>query len=210
MTGTTDTRFTSVAADSLAGSVKTRVRLLVIAGMVVVALVFGCTFYFALVSNQSALAAQVPELGPVAAKLKSLLVMNTVVFIVIIIASFFALSSIITARMFRPLDLLHRNLLSLADGKLPRSFEASERGAFSPLDDAFQAAISGIYDRERKEIEELTLSAETLGRTAATQEAARVLRDLAARKSARLGVAEPRGTEKEKEAKEDQIFIQPL
>jgi methyl-accepting chemotaxis protein len=210
MTGNTDTRITSEAADSMAGGVKTRVRLLVLAGMVIVALVFGCTFYFALVSNQSALAAQVPGLEAVAAKLKSLLIMNTVVFIAIIIASFFALASIVTSRMFRPLALLHRNLLSLADGKLPRSFEASERGAFSPLDDAFQTALSSIYDRERKEIEELTACAETLARTAATQEPARVLRELAARKSARLGAAEPRGTAKEQEAKEDQIFIQPL
>ena len=210
MTGTIDTRIPSAAADSLAGGVKTRIRLLVLAGMVVVALVFGCTFYFALISNQSALAAQVPELEAVAAKLKSLLVMNTVVFIAIIIASFFALSSIITARMFQPLALLHRNLLSLAGGKLPRSFEASERGAFSPLDDAFQAAVSAIYDRERKEIEELTACAETLGRSAATQEAARMLKELAARKGGRLGAAETRGTAKGKEAEEDQIFIQPL
>jgi len=210
MTGTIDTKIPSAAADSLAGGVKTRVRLLVLAGMIVVALVFGCTFYFALLSNQSALAAQVPELEAVAAKLKSLLVMNTVVFIAIIIASFFVLSSIITSRMFQPLTLLHRNLLSLAGGTLPRSFEASERGAFSPLDDAFRAAVSGIYDRERKEIEELAACAETLGRSAATQETARILRELAARKSARLDAADVRGAAKGKETKEDQIFIQPL
>lgn len=210
MTGTIDTRIPSAAADSIAGGVKTRVRLLVLAGMIVVALVFGFTFYFALISNQSALAAQVPELGAVAAKLTSLLVMNTVVFIAIIIASFFALSWIITARMFQPLAFLHRNLLSLADSKLPRSFETSERGPFSPLDDAFQAAVSALYDRERKEIEELTACAETLGRSAATQEQTRMLKELAARKSARLGAAEARGTAKGKEEKEDQIFIQPF
>ena len=210
MTATIDTRIPTEAADSLAGAVKTRVRLLVLAGMIVVALVFGCTFYFALVSNQSALAAQVPELEAVAAKLKSLLVMNTVVFIAIIIASFFALSSIITARMFQPLMILHRNLLSIADGKLPRSFEASERGAFSPLNAAFQAAVSSIYDRERKDIDELAACAETFERTAATKEPARVLRELAARKSARLGGGEARGTARGNEAKEDQIFIQPV
>jgi len=210
MTETMDTRTLSGAADGIAGGLKNRLRWLILAGMIIVGLVFGCTFYFALVSNQSALAAQVPELEAVAEKLKSLLVMNTVIFAVIIAASFLVLSSIVTSRMFQPLALLHRNLLALAEGKIPRSFDRGERGAFSALDDAFQAAVSGTYDRERAEIAELSACAAALERSGGAPDTARALRDLATRKSSRIGASEPLGGARAKGAKEDPLFIQPL
>jgi hypothetical protein len=210
MTEIIDTRTLSGAADGIAGGLKSRLRWLILAGMIIVGLVFGCTFYFALVSNQSALAAQVPELEAVAEKLKSLLVMNTVIFAVIIAASFLVLSSIVTSRMFQPLALLHRNLLAIAEGKIPRSFDRGEGGAFSALDDAFQAAVSGTYDRERAEIAELSACADALERSGGAPDTARALRDLAARKSSRIGASEALGGARKKGAKEDPLFIQPL
>ena len=210
MTGNADLNATSYVADSLAASVKNRVRCLLLTGMVVVALVFGCSFYFALISNQSALARQIPELETVAAKLKSILIMNTLVFVAIIIASFYALSNLITARMFQPLASLHKNLLMMGEGKLPRSFEALGRGPFSPLDEALRGAVSGICDRERKEMEEISRCAEAIERKAATPETVRELRALSARKGALIGMVEPPKDKKGKETKEDPLFIQPL
>jgi methyl-accepting chemotaxis protein len=210
MTGHTDSRIGSSAADSLARGVKNRVRFLILAGMVIVALVFGLTFYFALLENQTALARQVPELEVVAAKLKSILVMNTLSFIAIIIASFFALSSIIVSRTFQPLAILHRNLLSIAEGRLPRSFEATGDGQFSALDDAFKAAVSTLYDRERKEVELLYRCAETLDRNTAVKETANELKQLAARKSTYIGATENRGGQETRDAETDPLFMQPL
>jgi methyl-accepting chemotaxis protein len=209
MTKRSDTGTASHIADSLAASVKSRVRYLILAGMIVVALVFGASFYFALIANQSALARQVPELEAVAAKLKSLLIMNTLVFIAIIIASFYALSNIIAARMFQPLATLHRSLLTIAEGKLPRSFEAGERGPFSALDDALKTAVSCLCDRERKEIEEISRLAEALEQSPASRKTAHELKEIVARKSACLGASEIRTEAKGKEANEDPLFIQP-
>lgn len=209
MIGTIDPNATSPVANSLAASVKTRIRYLILAGMVIVALVFGCSFYFALISNQSALARQVPELELVAARLKSILIMNTLVFVAIIIASFYVLSTIIASRLFQPLAMLHRYLLTMAEGKLPRSFEASAPGPFSGLDDSLRAAVLSLCDRERKEIDEISRCAEALERNAAAKETARELRELAARKGALIG-AETRVEAKAKETKKDPLFIQPL
>jgi hypothetical protein len=200
----------SGTAELLAGGVKTRVRWLFVAGMVAVALVYGLSFYFALLSNQSALARQVPELESVAAKLKSVLVVNTLIFVAIIIASFVALGSVVTSRLFQPLAGLHRDLLGLAGPKLPRAAENRDRGAFSILGDDLAAALSALRERERREIEELTGCAAALAAEPRSEETARRLRDLAAAKAAFAGPMDmPRGN-KGKEADEDPLFIQPL
>ncbi|MCX5752304.1 MAG: hypothetical protein NTW97_01525, partial [Candidatus Krumholzibacteria bacterium] len=115
MTGTNDRRSDADTAASLARGVRIRVGYLMLAGMLTVALIFGISFYFALLSNQSAVARQFPELEDVAAKLKSILLMNTFAITAIIILSFFLLTSIATARIFQPLALLHRDLLGGED-----------------------------------------------------------------------------------------------
>jgi len=208
MTGITDPRMPSDAADSIARGVKGRIIFLILAGMIAVALVFGFTFYFALVANQSALARQVPELEIVAGRLKSLLIMNTLVFVVIIIASFFILSCIITARMFHSLALLHRDLAAIAGGKLPRGVEGREGGPFSALDDALRTMISTVREREHKEIEELTRCADALSGKVPRPETAQRLRELIAGKVAFIGSPKSAGEAGEK--KEDPLFIQPL
>jgi len=210
MNGATDHLRLMDGADALARGVKSRIRGLFLAGMITVALVFGLTFYFALIANQSALARQIPELEAVAAKLKSLLVMNTFVFVAIIIVSFLALSSVITARLFQPLALLHRDLASIAAGKLPRTIDGREDGPFSELDNALGAAVSSLRDRERKEIAELTRCCEALSRSAPNQETARRLKDLAAAKTAFAGSCDVHGEARDTDMKEDPLFIQPL
>jgi hypothetical protein len=210
MTDATNFRIPSYAGDDLARGVKGRIRWLFLAGMVAVALVFGLTFYFALISNQSALARQVPELEAVAEKLKSVLVVNTLIFVAIIVASFVALGTVITSRLFEPLALLHRDLAGMAEAKFLRVSEERERGPFSVLDEALRAAVSALRDRERKEIEELLRLADTLSRNPQSQETARTLRDLAAGKAAFIGSVETRREAREKEAGKDPLFIQPL
>jgi len=210
MIRTTDPPVPSDAAASLARGVKGRIGFLILAGMTAVALIFGFTFYFALVANESALARQVPELEAVAAKLKNLLVMNTVVFVAIIIASFFALSWIITARMFQSLALLHRDLAAIAAGRLPRSVEGRERGPFCALNDALRTMISALRERERKEIEELACCADALSVSAQSPEAVRKLRVLVATKTAFIGCAEDTEKTERREQQEDPLFIQPL
>jgi len=210
MTGATDHLRLLDGADGLARGVTSRIRCLLLAGMLTVALVFGLTFYYALVANQSALAQQIPELEAVAAKLKSLLVMNTLVFVAIIIVSFLALSSIITARLFQPLARLHRDLATIAGGKLPRTVDGGEHGPFSELDDALGTAVSSLRARERKEIEELTRCCEALSRSASNQETARKLKDLAAAKTAYAGPGDVHGEAKDTDMEKDPLFIQPL
>ena len=109
--------------DSMTGSLRWRIKLLVLASTIVVALAFGISFYYALVSNEAAIAKQIPELEVVVKKLKSLLIVNTVGFAAVIIASFFALSAIVTSRMFRPLGFIQKDLMTIADGGLPRKSE---------------------------------------------------------------------------------------
>jgi hypothetical protein len=196
--------------DPFVGEVRKRIRYLLCAGMLAVALVFGLTFYFALIANQSALARQVPELEAIAAKMKGLLMVNTLVFVAIIVLSFLALSSIVTARFFQSLALVHRDLKTIAAGKLPKPTDRSERGPFAELDVALAAIVSSLRDRERKEIEELTRCCEALSRSASAQGTVRKLMDLVAAKRAFTGCGEAPSEKKDADAKTDPLFIQPL
>ena len=210
MTGMNDHRTSADAGDSLARGVRSRIGFLILAGMLTVALIFGISFYFALLSNQSAVARQFPELEEVAAKLKSILVVNTIAITAIIIVSFLFLASIVTSRIFQPLALLHRDLLAMADGKLPRRGERRERGAFSALETAWSAALACIHERELGEIKELADCAASLSRSGSSDEIARKLYEISERKKAFVGASELHSESIEKETKEDPLFIQPI
>lgn len=203
-----DRRTVAKSADAIARGVKIRVRILMLAGMLAVALVFGVSFYFALLSNQSALARQVPELEEVAAKLKSLLVLNTAVFAVIIIASFILLASVVTSRVFQPLAALHRDFVAIADGKLPRRGDSSGSHAFADLEAAWNAALARIHEYECAEIKDLADCSGALSRGAAPGETAKKLQEILGRKRAFIGAAAS-GAPDEKEALKDPLFIQP-
>ncbi|MFA4948393.1 MAG: hypothetical protein WC674_07800 [Candidatus Krumholzibacteriia bacterium] len=210
MIGKNDRRTGADEAHFLARGVRSRIGYLMLAGMLAIALIFGISFYFALLSNQSAVARQFPELEDVAAKLKSILLVNTFATTAIIIVSFFLLASIVTTRIFQPLGLLHHELLATAGGKLPRRSENRERGAFSALETAWSAALACIHDKELREIKELTDCATSLSRSGSSGEVAAKLRELSERKKSFVGAAELHPESTEKETKKDPLFIQPI
>jgi|WetSurMetagenome_2_1015567.scaffolds.fasta_scaffold113883_2 hypothetical protein len=210
MTGMNDHRTYSASADSLARGVKGRMRLLLLAGMLTVALIFGVSFYFALLSNQSALARQIPELEEVASKLKSVLLVNTFAITAIIIVSFFLLATIVSARVFQPLALLHRDLLSLADGKLPKRAESREAGAFSSLETAWNDSLAFVREKEIGEIKELADCAAAIARNASKEEISKRLQGLADRKKSFVGIVDTHQELLPKEPQKDPLFIQPI
>jgi methyl-accepting chemotaxis protein len=210
MISTYDQRGVTDGSEAISREIRNRVRVLVLASMLTVALAFGLTFYFALIASESAVARQVPELEGVAAQLKSLLIMNTLVFVAIIIASFFVLSSLITARMFHPLALLHKDLLAMADGALARSQKMDDRGPFAALDEDLSAAVSSLREREKKEIEELSRIAEAVSGVGGPPYVVQKLEEMAARKRASIGETAPQSNTLKHEKTEDPLFIQPL
>jgi hypothetical protein len=210
MTGMNDRRTGADAADSLARGIKNRIRYLILAGTLTVAFIFGISFYFALLSNQSAVARQFPELEEVAAKLKGILMVNTIAITLIIIASFLLLASIVTSRIFQPLGLLHRDLLAMAGGKLPRHDESRESGAFSALESAWSAALHSIHEKEIKEIKEIADCAASLSGGGRATEVAKKLLELSERKRAFVGAADPHPESAAGETKKDPLFIQPI
>jgi HAMP domain-containing protein len=197
------------AADSFARGVRTRIGALILASAVAVAIVFGCTFYFALLANESAVARQIPELGQVAAQMKNLLIMNTIVFVGIIIASFYALSFVVASRIFRPLGELHDALRAIAAGAPTAAAEHRPAGAFATLEEAFHAAADRMAANERAETAELSAIADELSGAPATAEAAAKLRSYIQRKTAPRTDADRHGAAPAPPDK-DPLFIQPL
>ena len=131
---------------------KSRVRVLLLASSLAVALVFGLSFYFSLVSTESALANTVPELEELAERFKSTLMLNTLAFVAILIISFVVLGSLVTDRMFGPVEKVEEGLMGVASGKLPGAGKDLGGGPFGPLCEAFNSACSYIEDRERSDI----------------------------------------------------------
>jgi methyl-accepting chemotaxis protein len=183
--------------------------ILVICSTLAVALAFGLTFYYALIANQSAIASQIPGLESVVAKMKGLLVMNTLVFVAIIIVSLFALTSIVTSRIFHPLAMLHRSLTDIASGTLPQSIESSGAGEFGGLEEAMRTAITVIRDRERAELETLAKGRESLARTSEPESAREAIEKVIASKSAYLGIKGREAARAKDDLAEDSLFIKP-
>jgi hypothetical protein len=194
--------------EKLLKKVKNRIRILLFVSTVTVALAFGLSFYFALISNESAMAKQIPELEIVANKLKSQLVFSTLAFIAVIIASFFVLSSLITSRMFKPLGFLHKNLSILAGGILPRGGEIESRGAFSSLNYAFKAALNTIHEKESEEIKRLEHCLKLLCEQSSS-EVEQGIKEILKGKKAFLGTTEKEETGNYKEKETDTLFMQP-
>lgn len=194
-------------AAALARNVRRRVAALVLASTLAVALVFGLSFYFALVSNESAIARQVPELAGVAAQMRNLLLVNTLVFAGIIIASFYVLSRIVAGRFFRPLGAMQHALAGMAQGKLPHAIDLQERGAFAPVVDALRDAATRLRESDERDAADLRAIAAELDRVPAAAAAAKRLREMAERTAA---APRPREAEERKRAGKDPLFIQPV
>ncbi len=197
------------AADSLARGVRKRIGMLILASSVAVAVVFGCSFYFALLANESAVARQIPELGQVAAQMRNLLIVNTLVFVGIIVASFYALSIVVSSRLFRPLGEIHDALRSIAEGSPAPSAGPRGTGAFAALEEAFDAAARRMTANESTDTAELSAIADELSGSAATAGAAAKIRSYVARKTS-PGPGELRRPDGQASPEKDPLFIQPV
>ncbi len=186
---------------------KGRIRLLLLASSLAVALVFGLSFYFSLVSAESALSSAVPELAELAERFKSTLTLNTLAFVGIIIGSFVALGSLVTDRLFKPLDGVEKGLLSLASGKLPPAPGDSGGGPFDALWSSFVAARSRIENHERAEISTLEKCVEGL---ADGRDVTDTLRELIASKQALTGSKEVERAKEQDDSSNDPLFMQPV
>jgi len=210
MSISTDEIIGKTNTEEILGRIKNRLRILTLASTLVVALAFGLSFYFALISNETAVARHVPELEVVATKLKNILVINTVAFVGVIIASFYFLSVLLTSKMFRPLGTLQRNLSTIAEGKLPKEFTKFEGGPFASLEDALHSALSTLHNKERKEIEELQKCSEMISRLPAHTEARAQLEEVLKNKQDFLHKPDRKEHETEKKKDSDTVFMQPV
>jgi methyl-accepting chemotaxis protein len=185
---------------------KGRIMILLFASSLAVALVFGLSF-FSLVSTESALANSVPELEELAEKFKSTLTLNTLAFAGIIIGSFIALASLVTDRLFKPLDGIEKGLDALASGKLPSAPEESGSGPFDALWRSFISARSHIEEREHTEISILEDCVAKLGEGIDVTDRLVKLIEAKIKYSGKKETPEEHGSG---DSSDDPIFMQPV
>ena len=166
----------------IADKIKKRIRILVFSSALAVALAFGLSFYFALVYNTSAVASQFPELQPIVNKLKNLLIMNTLTFSAIIIGSFCYLSTLITNRIFNPLESIHKDIISISRDKLPLVEKIQDEIVFSPIQNSFAVMVERLRDREISERDRIR---ESLG--SGQEKSRQILESIIAEKESRSG-----------------------
>jgi len=150
-----DYGITNDIARNSAERIKLRIKMLVLLSAISLAIVFYFSFYFALVSNTTAIARQIPELADVGEKMKGLLMLNTVAFAIVVIASFYILSSLVTSRTFKELTIIQESLNSISNMKVPERDSVNVSGAFYELNLAAKEAISTLRDKELKELDSL-------------------------------------------------------
>jgi hypothetical protein len=144
-----------IYSDEMTSGIRMRAGLLVLLSSGAVALAFGMSFYFALVSNETAVAMQFPELAPIVAKLKSMLVINTIGFVGIIIASFWVLSRLITSKMFISLGIVMTGLRKAAENRYPETAASSVTGPFGEFESTWNTIVHETREKEKREIEVL-------------------------------------------------------
>ncbi|MEN8210039.1 MAG: hypothetical protein ABFR50_12395, partial [Candidatus Fermentibacteria bacterium] len=147
-------------SNEMTSGIRMRSGLLVLHSSSAVALAFGISFYFALISSQTAVAMQFPELAPIVAKLKSLLVVNTTGFVAVIIVSFWFLSRMLTSKMFISLGIVMTGLRKAAENRYPETSLTSETGPFGEFERVWNTVVQDTRDKESHEIDilEKTLS----------------------------------------------------
>jgi hypothetical protein len=142
-------------SNDMTSGVRMRSGLIVLLSSSAVAFAFGMSFYFALVSSETAVTTQVPELAPIVTKLKSMLVVNTIGFVAVIIASFWVLSRIITSKMFAPLGIVMTGLRKASENRYPETPETHESGPFGEFEAAWNTVVHETREREKHEIDAL-------------------------------------------------------
>jgi methyl-accepting chemotaxis protein len=187
--------------------IKGRIRILLLASSLTVALVFGLSFYFSLVSTESALAKTVPELEELAERFKSTLMLNTLAFAGILIVSFVVLGSLVTDRLFKPLEGVEEGLMSVASGTLPAVQKDTGDGPFEAICDAFRSARTHIEEREQAEI---TALEECVAKIQEGADVTDMLRKLIEAKNSYAGKQETTEEKGPDNSTDDQVFMQPV
>ena len=187
--------------------IKTRIRILVFLACLAVALVFGLSYYFGLIATESAITSKVPELQSLVGTFNSTLLVNTIIFVGVIIASFFALSVLLTDRMFKPLDSLHTDIGLLAKGQLPECDSDHEHGPFGSLETSFRNACKLIESHTRELIADLEKTREM---AATNEEYSEKLGEIIEKNKRFLGEIKPAGQPGSDAAADDPVFMQPV
>lgn len=186
--------------------IRGRIRILLLVSNLSVALVFGLSFYFSLVSAESALANMVPELAELAERFKSTLTLNTLAFAGIIIGSFAALALLVTKRLFKPLEAIEKGLDMLASGRVPPAPQYSAGGPFDTLRESYISAREQIEKREQSDISTLEECLMDMEKGIDVTES---LRNLIEEKNRYSGKKDPQEEKGNKGSSEDPIFMQP-
>ncbi len=200
-----------ISSEELSRGLKRRIIVLIVTSMMVVALTFGLSFYFALVSNETAVAKQMPELESLVGTLKRILFINTFAFVAVIIASLYALTSLVTTRMFRPLESIMTDLLTIRKGTLPIHRKPVREEPFAGFDEMFGSVLSVLQEREQKEIDEIRQCISILSNEPDVERIKCMLRTMLQEKGDFIGSSVD-GIQEEKTAAEqdDALFMQPV
>jgi hypothetical protein len=198
-------------SDEVTSGIRMRTGLMVLLSSSAVAIAFGMSFYFALISSETAVATQFPELAPVVTKLKSVLVVNTIGFVGVIIASFWILSRMITSKMFVSLGAVLSGLRKAAEDRYPKIPETRASGPFGDIESSWNTVVHEIRDRERSEIEILEKSLASLGGPGAAETRSSVEK-LIAEKKARICAGQADNSDRPAGSRDadDALFMQPV
>jgi len=199
--------------DSTVSKLKKRISLMIGLSTLVVAIAFGVSFYFAFISNSSAIARQIPELEPVVNQLKSQLLMNTFGLVAIIIASIILLNKLIVSRVFKNIGRIARSMNEIAEGSLPERSSVDPNEGFSSISATYNTMLSSLRKKETEEIGKLSKFLNMIG-SQNDQEVKALLEEMIRTKKGSLkieGKAEPENKKADdsQNEKKDGIFLQP-
>ena len=195
----------------VAKKVKFRIMMLVLFSTVTVAVAFGMSFYFGLISGGSAISQQFPELGAIAKKMTNILMMNTIVFVVIIIGSFHLLGKLITKRMFDAIGIITSNMQALTDSGKISGIEEIAQGPFDSLDSSYRAFLDRLTEMENSEISKLQKIVDEASGTGPDASHLDIIRELIVEKKAKTGIRMPgESTVSDRSSNDgDPVFMQP-
>ena len=197
-------------SDEMTSGIRMRSGLLVLLSSSAVAIAFGMSFYFALVSSGTAVATQFPELAPVVTKLKSVLVINTIGFVGVIIASFWFLSRIITSKMFVSLGTVMNGMRKAAENRYPRTPETRESGPFGEFEAKWNIVVHETREREMHEISTLEKSLTALSGPEADEARASIEKMISDKKQRICADSTVHGSESAGgSGTDDALFMQP-
>ncbi len=201
----------TASGDVFANRIKNRIRLLVLFSTLTVALAFGFSFYFGLISGASAITKQFPELEPIANKLKSLLMLNTFGFSAILMGSFYILTQLITARMFSPIARVQKKIQEITETTLPENDLEIETGPFEEMELSCSRLITALRSRDEKEIAQLKKFIEIIPPAAGIGQLKSGIEEMILNREIRLAKTHKPIKTKQPEAtdKDGSLFMQP-